>query len=315
MTSRTPPVRAKWARLGLDLVSLRLIVAAAEEQSFAAAAQRENTSLSAVSRRVAELEARVGVPLFERRDRGVSLTDAGRTFVTQLYDVFERLDRMALDLEAARGGARGLVRVHAHMSATVGELPAKLAAFAKLNPGIEVTITEETSAAAVHAVSVGTADLGLISGTLPPNNLSIIPWLEDELVVILPMGHGLADHETVRLEDLIDEPFIGMQRDSALLSLYRQQVNAMGRNLNERAHATSFESIRHMVSVGLGVAILPAAAAYPYSGERGFMVRKLNESWARRALVLCAREPDRRSAATKLLIAHLIGDQAPVARR
>ncbi|WP_162849055.1 LysR family transcriptional regulator [Sphingobium amiense] len=310
MTSRSPPVRAKWARLGLDLVSLRLIVAAAEEQSFAAAAQRENTSLSAVSRRVAELEARIGVLLFDRRDRGVSLTDAGKTFVSQLYDVFERLDRMALDLEAARGGARGLVRLHAHMSATVGELPAKLAAFTVANPGIEVMITEETSAAAAHAVSVGTADLALISGTLPPSDLSIIPWLEDELVVILPMDHALGGRASIRLEDLIGDPFIGMQRDSALLSLYRQQVHAMGQQLNERAHATSFESIRHMVSEGLGVAILPAAAAYPHADDNAFMVRKLDESWARRSLVLCAREPERRSAATRLLIEHLVAGSA-----
>jgi len=291
---------------------LRLIVAAAEEQSFAAAAQRENTSLSVVSRRVAELEARIGVTLFDRHDRGVSLTDAGKTFVAQLYDVFERLDRIALDLEAVRGGARGIVRVHAHMSATAGELPAKLAAFISLNPGIEVMIVEETSAAAMHAVSVGTADLGLISGTLPPTNLSIIPWLEDELVVILPKGHVLANREPIRLVDLIDEPFIGMQRDSALLSLYRQQVNAMGRNLRERAHATSFESVRHMVSARLGVAILPAVAAYPYAEQLGLVVRKLGESWSRRSLVLCAREPELRSVATKLLIAHLVShSEAP----
>jgi DNA-binding transcriptional LysR family regulator len=300
--------RAKWARLGFDLVSLRLIVAAAEEQSFAAAAQREDTSLSAVSRRVAELEGRIGVTLFDRRDRGVSLTEAGKTFVAQLYDVFEHLDRMALDLEAVRGGARGLVRVHAHMSATAGDLPKKLAEFARLNPSIEVTFVEQTSAAAVHAVSVGTADLGVISGTLPPTNLSVIPWLEDELVAILPEGHALAGSKSISLVDLADVPFIGLQQNSALLSLYRQQMNAVGRTLNERAHATSFESVRHMVSVGLGVAILPAAAAYPYAEKLGLSVRKLDESWSRRSLVLCAREPERRSAATKLLIAHLLGD-------
>src|SRR3546814_5297343 len=61
--------------------------------------------------------------------------------------------------------------------------------------------------------------------------------------------------ESIRLEDLIDRPFMGMQRDSALLSLYRQQVHALGWELDERAHATSFESIRHMVALGSGVEI------------------------------------------------------------
>ncbi len=288
-------------------MSLRLVVTAAEELSFAAAAQRENTSLSAVSRRVAEIEGRIGITLFDRRDRGVLLTDAGKSFIKQLYDVFEQLDRMALDIEVARGGARGLIRLHAHMSATAGDLPEQLASFIRSNPGIEIMLVEETSASVVHAVSVGAADLGLISGTVPSVPLITIPWQEDELVVLLPKGHRLAEREILGLVDVIDEPFIGMQRDSALLSLYRQQVQAMGRELNERAHATSFESICHMVSVGFGVAILPSTAAYPYAEKLGFEVRKLNESWARRSLVLCMRDTERSPAAARMLVDHLLG--------
>jgi len=301
--------RAKWARLGLDLVSLRLIVAAAEERSFAAAAQRENTSLSAISRRVTELEARIGVALFDRRDRGVVLTQAGKSFVTKLYDVFEQLDRMALDLEFARGGSRGLIRLHAHMSATAGDLPIQLAAFIKENPDIEINLVEETSVAVVRAVSVGTADIGLISGTVPSAPLIAIPWQEDELVALMRKGHQLEERQSVTLADLVDYPFIGMQRDSALLSLYRQQVSAMGRELNEHAYATGFDSIRHMVSIGLGVAILPSTSAYPYAEPMGFTVRKLDESWATRSLVLCSREPERTSVAARLLINHLLGNK------
>lgn len=308
MNSSATRDRPKWPRLGLDLVSLRFILTAAEEHSFAAAAQRENTSLSAVSRRVAELEGRIGVTLFDRRDRGVTLTEAGKSFVAQIYDVFEQLDRMALELEAVRGGAQGLVRLHAHMSATAGDLPDRLASFIDANPGIEIVLVEETSAAVVHAVSVGTADLGLISGTIPSAPLTVIPWQEDELVVLLPRDDELVERESIRLEDLIDRPFMGMQRDSALLSLYRQQVHALGWELDERAHATSFESIRHMVALGSGVAILPSTAAYPYVEQFGYVIKKLNESWARRSLMLCMRELDNCSAVCKALISHLLSE-------
>lgn len=300
--------RPKWPRLGLDLVSLRFILAAAEEHSFAAAAQRENTSLSAVSRRIAELEGRIGVTLFDRRDRGVTLTEAGKSFVSQIYDLFEQLDRMALELEAVRGGAQGLVRLHAHMAATAGDLPDRLASFIEANPGIEIVLVEETSAAVIHAVAVGTADLGLVSGTIPTTPLTMIPWQEDELVVLLPKDDELVSRDAIRLEDMVARPFIGMQRDSALLSLYRQQVNALGGELDERAHATSFESVRHMVALGSGVSILPSAAAYPYADELGYVIKPLNESWARRSLMLCTRELESCSAVCKLLIAHLLGE-------
>ena len=301
-------MRPKWATLGFDLVSLRQVMAAAEEQSFAAAAQRENTSLSAVSRRISELEARIGVQLFERRDRGVVPTNAGLNFVSQLYDLFDQFDRMALDLDAVRGGALGLVRLHAHMSATAGDLPTRLASFMLQNPGIEVVLTEDTSAAIVHAVSVGTSDLGLVSEIIPPTHLDSIPWRRDQLVVILPPGHALGDNGALEISDLVEEPFVCMQRESSLHVLCRERMELLGRRMIERVHATSFESVRRMVSAGLGLAIVPLDAIGSSADVEPFLIRELNEDWAKRQLLLCARDVEHRSAATKLLISYLIDD-------
>ncbi|WP_162849054.1 LysR family transcriptional regulator [Sphingobium amiense] len=284
---------------------MRIVLAAAEEQSFAGAAQRENTSLSAVSRRVAELEQRVGIALFDRHDRGVALTDAGARFVEQLYDVFERLELIALDLEAVGKGTRGLVRISAPMSAISGDLPARIADFMRKHPGIEVQITEETAVAAIHGVTVGDIDMALIPGSPPPPNLLLFPWSEDELVVILPKGHALAGREAVTLEDLADEPFICMPRDSGLFAMYRQKLSAVGRKMKERALTTSFESIRRMVSEGLGISILPGTTVHPYAEKLGLVVLRLDESWSKRPHFFCTREADRCSAATKALLAHL----------
>ena len=88
-----------WKSLGLDLVSLRVFIATAEECSLAKAAARENIAHSAVSRRITDLEARAGVQLFERHDRGVILTAAGEMLLEQFRNVARLLDRIALDLE------------------------------------------------------------------------------------------------------------------------------------------------------------------------------------------------------------------------
>ncbi len=297
----------RWQALGLDLVTLELLVAAAEERSFAAAAQRANLSLSAVSRRITELEARAGVPLFDRHDRGVTPTSACETLLVQLQDMFDLLDNVALDLDAARGGARGLVRLEAHMSATAGPLPARLASFRALHPDIRVQLGEQTSAEVARAVSIGMADLGMVSGTLPLPNVELIPWHEDELVVVLPRGHRLLAQPALRFADLAGEPFIGLQKDSALLSLYRQHMEALGQRLDERAHTTSFDSVCRLVAAGLGLAIIPALAVQGDAIE----TRPLAESWARRPLMLCVRSSGKLSAATRLLIAHLTEKSAP----
>lgn len=292
----------RWQSLGLDLVSLQILLAAAEERSFAAAAARANISLSAVSRRIADVEARIGVLLFVRQDRGVSLTPAGSRLVGQLRDLFDRLETIALDLEATRQGKRGVIRLDAHMSATAGPLPRKLAEFHRLHPDIRVRVNEQTSVEVARAVSIGMADIGMVSGTFAIEDLHLAEWHVDELVVILPPGHPLHERSSIRFADIVGEPFVGLQPDSALLLLYRQKMQALGHALIECAHTTSFESVCKLVGAGLGLSVMPALAVSGPCIES----RPLEESWARRPLMLCMRDPVRLSAAAKLLVAHLL---------
>jgi DNA-binding transcriptional LysR family regulator len=289
----------------LDLVSLRLFAAAVEEGSLARTADREHVAISAVSRRISDLEARSGVTLLERYDRGVRPTPAGALLAEHVGKLQLTLERMILDMEAIRGGTSGQIRVHAHMSAASGLLPEKIVQFLVKNPHIHIFLEEFTSLEVLHSVRTGLADLGLVSGTVECSDLYLIPWIHDELVVVLKNGHPLLKKDGLAFSDLLNEPFIGMQQDSALLTLYRHQARALGHALNERAHATSFESVRKMVSVGMGIAILPAIAAYPHVELLEIQVRQLRETWAHRPLMLCVRDPDRLSASTKKLICWL----------
>jgi DNA-binding transcriptional LysR family regulator len=296
--------RKLWTYLGLDLVSLRVFVAAAEENNLARAAEREHIALSAASRRISDFEARAGVLLFERRDRGMLLTAAGRRLLEQLQDVFALLDRIALDLDEVRLGARGHVRIHAHMSAMSSDLPEIIASFILQHPGVDIELMEQTSAEAIHAVQTGSADIGIVSGNMPATDLELRHWKKDELVVVLPPAHPLVQQPRVSFLELLDEPFIAMQQGSALIALYREHAKLLGRSLRERAHAASFESVRRLVGVGLGVSILPASAAVP-SDRSAFVVRPLDEPWSSRSLLICTRDPSRLPGAAKLLVDHL----------
>lgn len=273
-----------------------------------AAAARENIAVSAVSRRVSELEARCGVALTERHERGVALTPAGRHLAEQLSGVFELFDFIAADLDATRGGRSGTIRLHTHMTATSAGLPEILAAFNRDHPSINLEIDEMTSAKVMHSVQTGMADLGLVSGTLPAANLMFHHWRDDQLVAVLANGHSLALREKVKLADLLDEDFIGMQRDSSLIQLYYNQAQSLGGSLRVRMYATSFESVRKMVSLGLGVAILPATASIPFIKTLGISVVELDESWARRPLMLCIRNMSQLSVAGRNLMSYFMDE-------
>lgn len=301
--------RSVWPTIGFDLVTLRIFAAAAEEHSLGGAATRENLSLSAVSRRISDLEARFGITLFDRHDRGVTLTAAGASLLAHLRNVFTLFERMALDMEAFREGTRGIIRIQAHMSAASSVFPRVLAQFLEKNPGIDVDVQERVSLDVVHAIQTGMADLGLISGSIPTGDLQTFPWHEDELVAIVPARNPLVTSGSVTLADLAHYPFIVMQRDTALLGLYREQLRMLGLPFRDRAHATSSASICKMVSAGLGVAILPSTSVNGLDKTRQMVSIKLKESWARRPLMICVRDQSRIAMAARLLLDFLIDNK------
>ncbi len=295
--------RHPWGSLGLDLVTLRVFAATADEGSLAKAAEREVIALSAISRRISQLEARSGVQLFDRRDRGMSLTPAGEVLMERLRHVFSALDQVALDLDAMRKGTKGIIRLHTHMSAISDGLAGEIAAFLAEHPGLDVQIEEHTSADVVHAVNTSNADIGLYSGTVDTEGLESLHWREDKLVVIIPKNDPLADGRPVHFADIVDRPFIAMQRDSSLVGLCRHEARLLGHSLQERAYATGFDSVRKMVSAGLGVSIVPASNIIDsYIEDSPLTARPLNETWARRPLMLCARSFKFLPTATKLLV-------------
>ena len=304
--------RRGWATQGLDLVSLRMFRAAVEERSLARAAEREHLALAALSRRMAEMEARLGTPLLRRHDRGVEPTPAGTVLLRHLGPLFDLLDRAFADVEAFAAGARGHVRLHADISAITGDLPEALASFLAANPGIEVSLEERLTVDILHAVQTDAADLGLGSGTVQAHlpELRMLPWRQERLVVVLCAGHPLAaEPGPLRFAALVVHPFVGLSGASALRQLYRRQAEAMGLTLRERVTVASFDGVRRMVMAGLGVAILPEAGA---GAGAELVLRPLAESWALRPLALCVRrDAEALPAAARLLAAHLLGHAFP----
>jgi len=219
--------------------------------------------------------------------------------------VFERLEGIADELEDVRAGRSGVVRISAPMTPCSGNLPQKIKSFIRNFPGIHIQIIEETAGVAMHSVAVGEVDLALVPETPDTPNLQFTPFFVDHLVIITPPDHPFRERSELRFADVLAEPIIGIQRESGLSTLYRQQAKALGGKIIERAYTTSFESVRRMVAAGLGIAILPATAAQAEDENFNTVILPLDEEWARRPLMLCTREADRRSAATNTFLSWL----------
>jgi DNA-binding transcriptional LysR family regulator len=131
--------------VNLELRLLRYFAVVAEELHFGRAAERLYISQPALSQQIRVLEEQVGMPLFVRGPRGVSLTDAGETLLTEARELLERSDRLRESMEQLRLGASGTLRVGIAPGAPADLLPAVLAPLKQREPDVRVVVRELTT--------------------------------------------------------------------------------------------------------------------------------------------------------------------------
>ena len=285
-----------------DLLTLNLVLAIAETRSITRGAGREHLALAAASKRLSDLETRLGVLLFERRARGVELTEAGRALVRHIRSLNASLHALESEVVEFSRGIKGHLRIAANASAIAECLPADLAAFSQAHPGIRISLEDLTSAEVQAAVAEGRADVGIFVPPQHESRLSCQHYREGELAVLVPRGHALAVRATVpaaglnpaptaavRFDALLDFDIVGLHLGAAVHEQMRERAQALGRTLNVRVQVRGFDAIAQLVEAGLGVAVLPKGVAQRFSRIFAVQPLALNEDWARRPYLLAVR--------------------------
>jgi DNA-binding transcriptional LysR family regulator len=272
-----------------DLTTLNLVLAIAETRSITRGAQREPHALGAASKRLSDLEGRLGVPLFERRARGVEPTEAGRALVRHIRSLQASLHALESEVVEFSRGVKGHLRIAANASAIAECLPADLAVFARAHPGVRLSVEELTSAEVQAAVATGRADVGLFVPPQHESELTCRPWRDGTLAVLVPRGHVLTRRRAVPFDALLDFDIVGLHLGAAAHELMRERALASGRPLNERIQVHGFDAIAQLVESGLGVAVLPAMVAERASRVFAVVPLALQEPWAQRHYLLAVR--------------------------
>lgn len=297
----------------MDLTSLQLFVAVCELGSIGRAAEREFLASSAVSKRLADLEAAVNTTLLVRHSRGVQPTPAGESLLHHARTVLFGLERMQSELGEYAGGVRGHVRVHANISAIVGFLPEDLGGFARAHPHIKIDLQEHLSSAVQRAVQEGSADLGLCqpgaASTL--SSLQCRPYRSDRLVLVVPRSHALAQQDAVTFADVLDWDIVGLDPGSSISLAMRAAAASAGRALRQRIQVTGVDAMCRMIDNGLGIGLLPERAFTLLQGVGTLHALPLQEAWAERSLTLVARDFDALPSTARLLAEHLAARASP----
>jgi DNA-binding transcriptional LysR family regulator len=288
-----------------DLISLKLFVAVGDELNITRAAERENIVLSAASKRIADLEASIGVALLLRHARGVTLTPAGQTFLHYARQVLQTLARMEGELSDFTAGVKGHVRMHAIASAISEFLPRELSGFLSRYPMVKIDLEEHVGPAIVRAVADRLADIGIITENTPAEGLEQLPYHVDRLVLVVPDGHPMADLPSARLTEALSYDFIGPHPDSSLMAVIMRACMETGSPIRLRIQVRSFDGMCRMIEENLGIGILPVMAIEHQLMSGNLRAIPLAEEWAKRRLFLCVRELAALPVSARQLVQHL----------
>ena len=291
----------------LDLVTLRLFVAVVDEGSIAKAARREHITGPAISKRIAELEERLGVRLIERHVRGIKPTSAGSALAAEARNVLGNISRMHAKLSEYAAGARGEVSIISGASGLVGRLPDDLKQFIQENPLVKLRIKEAHSPEVVRAVGEGKADIGIYAPSVSaPNNLDVYPYEVIRLMLITAINHPLAERRSINLAEATAHDLIGLSGDSALGLLLARSAEEHGIVAKPQIEVTGHEPMRRLVKAGIGIGILPDVCSLPYAAAMGLRCIPLSDRWARYTLSICTRPHETLSLSARRLLSHLI---------
>lgn len=270
----------------IDPFDLHLFAAVVQHGTITAAAAAVSLSLSAASARLKALEDATGACLLERSKAGAALTDAGRALARHAHRVLADLESLHVDMASFGHGLRGTLRLLCNTAAMSEALPARIGRFLSATPDLDVDVQELPSEAIVDALRRGTADLGIVADHVDTSGIHVKPWLDDRLVALVPARYAVGRRRSISYGELLEEPLVGLPRDSGLSRFLAAQASRSGRVPRHRVRLGGFDAVARLVAAGAGAAVMPEGAANRYRGA-GTRVLALSDPWARRRLLVC----------------------------
>ncbi len=238
----------------LDTRLLRAFVTVAEELNFTRAAVRLHVAQQGLSAQIQQLESRLGVRLFERTTRRVSLTEEGERLLPHAVAALAALDAGTGELEAALRSQRATLRVGLSGTAAVPLVSETMRLFAERRPDVELRASNAGLDQPAAGLKEGTVDVAFVRPPFLDDGLSMVTVLTEERYAVLRSDHPLASREFVRPEDVVREPWIWVEGgDPRARAFWSLEEFRGGEPLRTGTRINSFEEAFGAVAAGLAI--------------------------------------------------------------
>jgi DNA-binding transcriptional LysR family regulator len=240
----------------MDIRDLEVFLSVAKHLNFTRAGDEIHLSQPSISVRIRKLEEELGIKLFEQLGKRVALTEAGQMLVPYARRVVAALDDARHAVEEFQGLERGTLRIGASTTPGMYLVPKFIATFKLKYPKIETRLEIKDTRQIEGEIIRNEFDFGFVGGHLVGNEVEVMPWLTDEIVLVAPNGHPLTQKKWARLSDLKGEQFISREQGSATRAAVEDKLRASGLELATVMEMNNPEAVKKAVQSGLGVAFL-----------------------------------------------------------
>ncbi len=252
--------------LPFTLDQLRILKAIAAQGSFKKAADLLYVTQPAVSLQIQNLEKQLEITIFDRGGRKALLTEAGRLLLEYCERILNQCDEACKAIEDLNSLKGGTLVIGASQTTGTYLMPRMIGLFRQKYPDVSVQLQVHSTRRTGWSVANGQIDLAIIGGQLPgdlENLLQIIPYATDELALVLPTKHPLANKKELLKEDLYKLNFVTLDSQSTTRKVVDKLLQDSGldnQRLKIEMELNSLEAIKNAVQSGLGVSFLPVVS-------------------------------------------------------
>jgi DNA-binding transcriptional LysR family regulator len=273
----------------LDINQLEVLIAVAQEKSFSRAAERLHRTQPAVSQAIRRLETEIGEPLFDRSSKDGTMTAAGRVLFGLAQQILNLRHHAHAAIKELKGVHRGKLSLSANEYTVMYLLPL-LPAFRARHPHIKIEVKRSLASRISSEILARETEIGIVS--FKPNDAAIasVAVLTDELALIVPLNHPLAEKKLVSVRELGAESFIAHNVPSPYRERVVRTFEKYRTPLNISLEMPTLEAIKRFVEGGMGVALVPRLAAQAEIARKQIAALTVKEMKLERKLYLVYRK-------------------------
>ncbi|WP_167520152.1 LysR family transcriptional regulator [Bacillus luti] len=241
----------------IELRQLKYFLAVSKELHFTKAAEKLNISQPSLSQQIRALEHELGMPLFDRIGKKISLTAAGKILLLHTKTIFREIEQARSAIQDLNGLQHGSLTIGSLLTVVNYLLPPAILNFNKLYPNIELSVLGLRTGDILEKLLQNELDIGITFLPVQDKEIVSIPLYKSELTLVVPTGHTLTERSHISIVELQDYPLILLPKNFFLTELITSHCQQFDFTPKPILEISTMESLIQMVSKGMGITVLP----------------------------------------------------------